>query len=195
MENLIEIVKQVAGKYPATLTHEQCALIVNEVAWLASKRDPHWGISKKTGGKRARLPNSVEIGEDVLHYRAPSEGNPHGRIVDILEAAPNENKPTWSPTDYHNDPSGRPWLPAFDPALFAPSPAAPTPSAPSGPSLADLAAKLDAIGQRLDLLSHNSTNTAEGVQRLEAALKTGVPLTLRAKLIGDVKGTVGGPSR
>ena len=49
MENLIEIVKQVAGKYPATLTHEQCALIVNEVAWLASKRQSRpWRLQSRS---------------------------------------------------------------------------------------------------------------------------------------------------
>jgi hypothetical protein len=30
---------------------------------------------------------------------------------------------------------------------------------------------------------------------MEAALVTGVPLRLRAKLIGEVTGTVGGPTR
>jgi hypothetical protein len=192
MENLLDLVRQVAGKYPATLTHEQCALIVNEVAWLASQRDPNWGISKKTGGKRARLPNGVEIGEDVLHYRAPSAGNPHGQIVDILSAAPEQNAPVWILQPYHGDPNGRPWLPPFDPATFALASNAPTPSAPSGPSQADLAAKLDALAQRLDLLSHNSTLTAEGVQRLEAALAAGVPLRLRARMLGEIAGTVGG---
>jgi hypothetical protein len=54
---------------------------------------------------------------------------------------------------------------------------------------------VQALAVRLDLLAHNSTLTAEGVQRLEAALAAGIPLRLRARLIGDVTGTVGGPTR
>jgi hypothetical protein len=54
---------------------------------------------------------------------------------------------------------------------------------------------VQALNARLDLLAHNSKLTAEGVQRLEAALAAGIPLRLRARLIGDVTGTVGGPQR
>lgn len=197
MQPVLDIVRQVAAKYPAVLTHEQCALIVNEVAWLASRFDPDWGISAKPRWKNARLPNGTFIAEDVLHHKAPTAESAHGTIVDILAGAPERNEPVWIVQPYHGDPSGRPWLAPFNPATFAPAPApGPTPPpAPAGPTLADVLARLDAIAQRIDLLAHNSTLTAEGVQRLEAALATGVPLTLRAKLIGQATGTVGGQAR
>lgn len=197
MQPVLDLVRQVAAKYPAVLTHEQCALIVNEVAWLAAQRDPNWGISAKPRWKNARLPNGTLIAEDVLHHRAPTADNPHGQIVDILAGAPDRNEPVWIVQPYHGDPSGRPWLPAVDPATFAPTPApGPTPPPVSaGPTLADVLARVETVAQRLDLLAHNSTLTAEGVQRLEAAMAAGIPLRLRAKLIGDVTGTVGGPPR
>jgi len=68
----------------------------------------------------------------------------------------------------------------------------PVAPAPAGPTLADLLTRLDTMREQIALLTHNSTSTAEGVQRLEAALKNGVPLTMNAKLIGRVTGTVGG---
>ena len=186
------IAREVASKYPAVLTQEQCGLITNEVAWRASRLDPNWGLSKKTEGKRSRLPNGVEIAEDIVHYRVPSEGAPFGQLYDILAGAPERNDPVFNPQVYHNDPSGRPWLPPFDPATFAQTAPTPAPPVPAGPSLADVMARLDALAARLDLLAHNSTLTAEGVQRLEAALRDGIPLRLRAKILGDVTGTVGG---
>ena len=51
---------------------------------------------------------------------------------------------------------------------------------------------LELIQMRVDLLAHNSTETAEGVQRLEAALANGIPVTLRHRALGELKGRVGG---
>lgn len=200
MQSRFEVVRTVASQYPATLTHEQCALIVNEVAWLLNKEDPAWGLSAKPSGKNARLPNGVLIAEDILHYWTPSQGNPHGVIIDILAGAPERNEPVWIVQPYHGDPSGRPWLRPFDPASFEP----PTPSVglPQTelipPGIATLNAKLDRVLtalERLPLLAHNSTLTAEGVQRLEANVKNGIPMRLRAKFLGDAIGIVGGPQR
>jgi len=186
MENLIETVRQVRRQFGPTMSHDECARLCNEVAWR--HRASGWGLSRKVTGTRGRLPNGTEIAHDILHHAPTNE------LVDMLTAAGAESAPAWQPVGPPQSPD-RTWVAPFDPALFAPSPAAPSPSAPSGPSLADLAKALEALQARLDLLAHNSTITAEGVQRLEAALKAGVPLTLRAKLIGDVRGTVGGPSR
>lgn len=186
-----EVVAAVRAKFGALLTDEECGLLTNEVAYRLAQTDPAWGVSAKPQGKASTLPNGQRIAHDILHYRTTNT------LIDILQAAGAESRPQWAEVPYHGDPSGRPWLPAVDPATFAPTPVpGPTPPpVPAGPTLADVLARVEAVQQRLDLLAHNSTLTAEGVQRLEAALAAGIPLRLRAKLIGDVTGTVGGPPR
>ena len=186
-----EVVAAVRAKFGALLTDDECGLLTNEVAYRLAQADPAWGVSAKPNGKASTLPNGARIAHDILHYRTTNT------LIDILQAAGAESRPQWAEVPYHGDPSGRPWLPAVDPATFAPTPApGPTPPpVPAGPTLADVLARVDALAQRLDLLAHNSTLTAEGVQRLEAALAAGIPLRLRAKLIGEVTGTVGGPPR
>ena len=187
-----EIVAQVRAQYGPTLTDEQCGLLTNEVAWILAQTDAAWGVSAKPQGKAARLPNGTLIAHDILHYRTTNT------LIDILQAAGAESRPQWAEVPYHGDPTGRPWLPATNPATWAggaPAPGPmPTPT-PAGPSLAVLEALVQTLAQRVDLLAHNSTETAEGVQRLEAALKAGIPLSLRARMLGEVRGTVGGPGR
>lgn len=184
-----EIVAEERARFGATLTDEQCGLLTNAVAWRLAQTDSAWGVSAKPQGKASTLPNGQRIAHDILHYRTTNT------LIDILQAAGAESRPQWAEVPYHGDPSGRPWLPAADPATFGqPQPPAPAPQ-PAGPSLAVLEALVQTLAQRVELLAHNATLTAEGVQRLEAALATGVPLTLRAKLIGQVTGTVGGPIR
>ena len=127
---------------------------------------------------------------DILHHR------PTNSLFDILGAAGADSLPQWSDVGPPQSPD-RTWLAPLDPASFG-SPTQPVGPPPSGPTLAQLAEKLDALTalvEGLPLLAHNSRITAEGVQRMEAALVTGVPLRLRAKLIGEVTGTVGGPTR
>ena len=186
-----DVVAAVRAKFGALLTDDECGLLTNEVAYRLAQTDPAWGVSAKPNGKASTLPNGARIAHDILHYRTTNT------LIDILQAAGAESRPQWAEVPYHGDPSGRPWLPAVDPATFAPTPVpGPTPPpVPAGPTLADVLARVEAVQQRLDLLAHNSTLTAEGVQRLEAALAAGIPLRLRAKLIGDVTGTVGGPPR
>lgn len=186
-----DVVAAVRAKFGALLTDDECGLLTNEAAYRLAQTDPAWGVSAKPQGKASTLPNGARIAHDILHYRTTNT------LIDILQAAGAESRPQWAEVPYHGDPSGRPWVPAVDPATFAQAPApGPTPSpVPAGPTLADVLARVEALAQRLDLLAHNSTLTAEGVQRLEAALAAGIPLRLRAKLIGDVTGTVGGPPR
>lgn len=186
-----DIVATVRAKFGPVMDDDQCGLLTNEVAYRLAQADPAWGVSAKPQGKASTLPNGTRIAHDILHYRTTNT------LIDILQAAGAQSRPQWAEVPYHGDPSGRPWLAPFNPATFAPTPApGPTPPpAPAGPTLADVLARVDALAQRVDLLAHNSTLTAEGVQRLEAALAAGIPLRLRARLIGDVTGTVGGPTR
>lgn len=188
MQNLLQSIRDERRKYGATLSHDECALLCNAVAWR--HRFDGWGLSRKTGGTRGRLPNGVEVAHDILHH-APSN-----ELVDILTAAGAESQPAWQPVGPPQSPD-RVWAAPVDPASFGAAPVASQPAtpAPSGPTLADVLAAVQAVSARLDLLAHNSTLTAEGVQRIEAALAAGIPLRLRAKIIGDVAGTVGGPQR
>jgi hypothetical protein len=79
-------------------------------------------------------------------------------------------------------------------APVPPQPPVPGPQ-PVTESNAAILQAVQALAARLDVLAHNGRLTAEGVQRLEAALAAGIPLRLRARLLGDVTGTVGGPTR
>lgn len=190
MQNLLDSIREERRKYGATMSHEACALLCNAVAWR--HRFEGWGLSRKTGGTRGRLPNGVEVAHDILHH-APSN-----ELIDILTAAGAESQPAWQPVGPPQSPD-RTWVAPVDPASFGAAPVAPQPVTP-GPSPvtesnAAILQAVQALSARLDLLAHNSTLTAEGVQRLEAALAAGIPLRLRAKLIGDVTGTVGGPQR
>lgn len=189
MQNLLEIVKRVAGKYPATLTHEQCALIVNEVAWIASKTDPNWGISAKPNWKNARLPNGTLIAEDVLHHKAPTADSPHGTIVDILAGAPDRNDPVWIVQPYHGNPSGRPWLPPFDPALFAPAPP-PAPVPPTPDPVLDAIAHLQ---DRITALAHDVNVTAHELLALRNEFKRGMVIRIQSRPFGESRGTVRSP--
>ena len=187
-----EIVREVRAKYGPVMTDEQCGLLTYEVAYRLAQTDPNWGVSAKPQGKASTLPNGQRIAHDILHYRSTNT------LIDILQAAGAESTPQWAEVPYHGDPSGRPWLPATDASVFGGAPSQPSPQPgpiSGGASIADLLASNESLSARVDLLAHNSTQTAEGVQRLEASLAAGVPLRLRAKLIGDVTGTVGGPGR
>jgi hypothetical protein len=191
MQPRSDVVAAVRTKFGPLMTDDECGLLTNEAAYRLAQTDPAWGVSAKPQGKASTLPNGARIAHDILHYRTTNT------LIDILQAAGAESRPQWAEVPYHGDPSGRPWLPAVDPATFAPTPVPgpASPPVPAGPTLADVLARVEALAQRLDLLAHNSTLTAEGMQRLEAALAAGIPLRLRAKLIGDVVGTVGGPQR
>ena len=191
MQNLLEIVKQVAGKYPAKLTHEQCALIVNEVAWIASKTDPNWGISAKPNPKNARLPNGTLIAEDVLHHKAPTADSPHGTIVDILAGAPDRNEPVWIIQPYHGNPSGRPWLPPFDPLSFIAMPLPPLPPFQIAPD--PVLEALAHLQDRITALAHDMNVTAHELLALRNEFKRGMVIRIQSRPFGESRGTVRSP--
>lgn len=191
MQSQLDLVRQVRAQYGPTMTDDECGRLVNAIAYRLAQTDPAWGLSAKPTGKGTTLPNGQRIAHDILHYRTTNT------LIDVLGAAGAESVPQWAEVAYHGDPAGRPWLAAVDPATFASGPA-PAP-APAGPSLAvlealvqTLAQRVDVMAARIDLLTHNSTQTAEGVQRLEAAQKAGLPVRLSLPLLGRVSGTVGG---
>lgn len=189
MQSQLDVVRQVRAQYGPTMTDDECGRLVNAVAYRLAQTDPAWGVSAKPTGKGSTLPNGTRIAHDILHYRTTDT------LIDVLEAAGAASVPQWVAVAYHGDPTGRPWLPAVDPAQVTTTPA----PAPAGPSLAvlealvqTLAQRVDVMAARIDLLTHNSTSTAEGVQRLEAAQNAGLPVRLSLPLLGRVSGTVGG---
>jgi len=208
MQSQIELVREVRAKYGPLMTDEQCGLLTYEVAYRLAQTDPAWGVSAKPNGKASTLPNGQRIAHDILHYRTTNT------LIDILQAAGAESLPQWAEVPYHGDPAGRPWLPAVDAAMFrqAQPPTAPwsLPPAqiPAGPTITDVLLRLDTLTQAIDVIAsrlsvldaltdiqHQTVQTQATVARLDDSLKAGVPVTLQAKLIGRVTGTVGGPIR
>ena len=188
MTNLLETVREERRKYPTPMTDDQCVDMCNAVAWR--HRAEGWGLSRKVDGVRGRRYDGQECAHDILHHL------PTNQLFDVLADAPKTAAPVWQPKGPPQS-DDRTWVAPIAPTGVPVAPVAPPPvnPAPSGPTLAEVAATLATISQRLDLLAHNSTLTAQGVQRLEAALAAGIPLRLRARLIGEVAGTVGGPQR
>ena len=190
MENLLQTIREERTRFGATLSHDECARLCNAVAWR--HRAQGFGVSAKSGGTYGTLPNGVRIAHDILHHL------PSNQLVDILTAAGEASIPAWQPVGPPQS-ADRVWVAPVDPATFGPAPVAPQPpvvgpSPVTGPDSAVLDA-VQALAARLDLLAHNGRLTAEGVQRLEAALAAGLPLRLKARLLGDVTGTLGGPTR
>jgi hypothetical protein len=190
MQNLLQSVIEERRKYPTPMTDDQCVDMCNAVAWR--HRAEGWGLSRKVDGVRGRRHDGQECAHDILHHLPTNE------LFDVLVGAPNTAAPVWQPKGPPQS-ADRTWVAPIATAGVSVAPVAPQPPVP-GPqpvteSNAAILQAVQALAARLDLLAHNSTLTAEGVQRLEAALAAGIPLRLRAKLIGDVTGTVGGPQR
>jgi hypothetical protein len=125
-----ETVVQVRAKYTNDPTkgptEDECAAIVNEVAWIHRNDPERWGVSGKTSGSYGTVSGTriaVDIVQErntLLHY-------------DVLAAAgwdPAINQygpatPTWQPKGVLADPS-RPWLAPTDPGTPPPDPPPPT---------------------------------------------------------------------
>lgn len=125
------------AKYPAMLTEDQPAQILNAVALAENQRIglEEWGLSAKPHGNHVPSPQGVFVAYDILHHRSSM------RLFDCL-TDDLKGTVTWGETVYHGDPVGRPWVapirvgPAPQPTPPAPSPAPPAP--PSGlPTLHD----------------------------------------------------------
>ena len=193
-ENYLDIVKEVRAKYPAIPTRDECVLITNEIAWRIHQQNPEWGISAKTSGTRGRLPNGQEIAEDALHHRT------NNWIVDVLGRAGSKDAPSavpqWNPTEYHNDPQGRPWLKPFDPAVFqsAPTPApqpAPQPAPAPLSETQEILSALKALTGEVASLRTEMRDGAAASVRVEQRLRDGIPLRIKS-FLGKIVGTVGG---
>lgn len=187
MESLLSTIQVVRQKFGATMTDDECALLCNEVAW--QHRIAGWGLSRKVSGTRGHLPNGTEIAHDILHHQ------PSNTLVDILVGAGAQSSPTWNPVGPPQS-ADRTWVAPVDPRSFGSSSSTPTtPPASDVSQLLEDVRRLTAEVQRLSSefarLKYDATLTAEGVQRLEAALKNGLPLRIKT-IIGKIVGTVGG---
>ena len=181
MNNLIESIREERRKYGALMGHDDCALLCNAVAWR--HRADGWGLSRKTGGTRGRLPNGVEIAHDILHH-APSN-----ELVDILTAAGAESQPAWQPVGPPQSPD-RTWVAPVDPASFGAAPVTPTPVAPpsSGPTNAEIMGVLRDIQVALDLISHNAREGALTALKTQNDLERGLSVSLNGNLFSKASG-------
>lgn len=94
------------AKYPATLTHDQPAKILNAVAW--KNRADGWGLSAKPHGNRVPAPQGIDVAYDILHHK------PSNKLFDCL-TGDLQGVVVWGETSYHNDPTGRPWVAPVEP--------------------------------------------------------------------------------
>lgn len=88
------------AKYGATMSDDECAELVNAVAW--QNRADGWGLSGKTFGTHGTLYDGTQIAHDILHHR------PSNRLFDVLRAAGAESAPVWNDLGV-NTQGNRPW--------------------------------------------------------------------------------------
>ena len=185
MENLLQTVREERSRYGAVMSHDECARLCNAVAWR--HRAQGFGVSAKASGTFGTLPSGVRIAHDILHHL------PSNELVDILTAAGAESMPQWAPVGPPQSPD-RVFVAPVDPLSWETPRPVPTPPAPPVPvpGLADVLKNLEALQATLDAYRVQAQQTAETVQRLEDALKRGVPVRMSLPLLGRVSGTVGG---
>lgn len=134
--NLKADVEAERAKYPAMLTHDQPAKILNAVAW--KHRADGWGLSVKRGGNRVPSPQGVDVAYDILHHK------PTNRLFDAL-TGDLAGVVTWGETSYHGDPVGRPWLAPIAPDGAPAPPPTPRPTPAPPDALAGILRRLEAL--------------------------------------------------
>jgi hypothetical protein len=109
-DSLLPLVEQVFARRLGSLsrpaTVDECAAVMNEVAWLA--RADGWGLSKKPGGNHGTQPRTdIPIAYDILQHK------PSDTLWDAL--GPSEDPtPKWGEAEPHHDPN-RPWIAPVEP--------------------------------------------------------------------------------
>jgi hypothetical protein len=156
--NLIDDLRAERAKYGATMTDDQCAELVNAVAWL--RRAEGWGVSGKSFGTHGTRHDGTPIAHDILHHQ------PSNRLYDVLVGAGAQSSPTWNDLG-PNTQGNRPWTAPIAPrGAVEPTPV-PTPTPPPAPApapppppvvdltkvnaqLAELIAAISALDAHLD---------------------------------------------
>lgn len=148
-ESLFPLVEEIfsrrLGHLGRPATNDECAAVMNAVAWLA--RADGWGLSKKPSGNNAAQPTTgIRVAYDILQHR------PSDTLWDAL--GPSENpQPLWGQAHPHNDPD-RPWVaPVAPDGVVAPTPPVPAPIPPIvAPTPCACAAELARISSAVDVL-------------------------------------------
>lgn len=199
MENLLQTIREERARFGATMSHDECARLCNAVAWR--HRAQGFGLSAKSSGTYGTLPNGTRIAHDILHHL------PSNELVDILTAAGAESQPQWSPVGPPQS-ADRVFVAPVDPRPIetptAPWSLPPVPM-PVGPTTTDVLVRLDTLAQAIDVIAtrlsvldalpviqQQIAQAQATANKVHASLAAGVPVTLQAKLIGRVTGTVGG---
>lgn len=89
------------AKYGATMTDDQCAELMNTVAWI--HRAEGWGLNSKTSGTHGVRYDGQGVAHDVLHHQ------PTNDMYDVLVGAGAQSTPTWNYLGKNTN-SSRPWV-------------------------------------------------------------------------------------
>lgn len=153
--SLEDAVRAERAKYPALLTLDQPAKILNAVAW--AHRADGWGLSAKPNGNHVPAPQGMFVAYDILHHQ-PSNAL-FGCFTDELRATVN-----WGEEIYHGDPVGRPWVAPIAPVD---APIDPPPPADDDDDPDAVTIDLPAIFFKLDQMEQRQQESAD---RTHAAL-------------------------
>ena len=164
MTSLLAHLQAERAKYGATLTNDQCAALINAVAWR--NRADGWGLSSKPNGNHARLGNTF-VAIDVLFHK------PSNTVFDVLSASGAASIPSWNAIAVY-DFAGRPWVAPIDPGAEQPNEPTPLtqPTAPTQATvdLSPLLAEIERLKARVKALEETPVdNYFERVRALEAS--------------------------
>src|SRR4051794_29136432 len=153
------------AKYGASLTNDQCAALINAVAWR--NRADGWGLSSKPGGNHALVGNTY-VAIDVLFHK------PSNTVFDVLSSSGEASIPSWNPIAVY-DFGGRPWVAPIDPDAAQTVSTVATPSSVATPAavsvdLSPLRAEIEHLKARLKILEEKPVdNYFERVKALESS--------------------------
>jgi hypothetical protein len=159
-DSLLSSVEEVYVRRLGSLTRpptaDECAAVLNEVAWL--HRAAGWGLSKKPGGHHATQPGTgIPVAYDILQHK------PTNTLWDAL--GPSEwPKPLWGQAEPHHDDANRPWVAPVQPVTEDPTdptnptdPTDPQPDCTCKAEIAALKAEITDLGRTLDAASTRLT--------------------------------------
>jgi hypothetical protein len=162
------------AKYGATMNDDECAELVNAVAW--KHRDEGWGLSGKNFGTHGTLHDGTQVAHDILHYR------PTNKIWDVLTGAGAHSTPIRAFGPGGPPPgSNRPWVAPVAPVGAVTPPVTPVTPPVTPPPSSDLGAKLN------ELIGHVAalTATVAALRETVAGQATQLDILVNQRLTED----------
>lgn len=181
-------------------TRDRTFTILNQIVAELHAADPGIGLLEKTAGNRWR-----DRAIDIMTWLEPSGVCHHWDVIGDGEGADGDPTPAYRYVGVIN--AGRWKAPYPVGAVPVPKPPAPQPPAPKPPDDDDLPSDLQAIAVLLDAVASKLAEQTAAVQglnaridKVEAALIAALaesrkprPVTLNARILGTVTGTIGAP--